>query len=92
MNVVKYIMVEKNVYLIQPYHVGNKDRKSLAMILPAHLTKQLGLSPSTIIIARIDNRSNDIILRLLNLTDAFGKNSAGEAIQTTHQQSFGGVR
>lgn len=51
-------MVEKNVHLIQPYHVGNKDRKSLAMILPAHITKQLGVNPSTIIIARIQRMTS----------------------------------
>lgn len=84
-------MFEKNAHVIQPYHVGNRDRKSLAMILPAQLTKQLGINPSTIIIAKIDNRSNDIILKILNLTEVFGKNDAGEAVQTIHQQGIEGV-
>jgi hypothetical protein len=40
----------KTDYLIQPYFVGSKEAKSLALIIPARVRKEANLDASTIFI------------------------------------------
>jgi antitoxin component of MazEF toxin-antitoxin module len=58
-------MVSRNVYIVQPYKVGTKDRKSLAVIIPAQIAKEENLDPSTIFSLRVDSMKK-IILQVVS--------------------------
>ncbi len=45
----------KNIYIIQPYLVGSKDSKSLAIIIPSAITKKYHLDQSSGLILRHNN-------------------------------------
>ena len=49
------LMTRKNIYVVQPYQVGNKDRKSLAIIIPAQIAKEYSFDTSTIFALKVDN-------------------------------------
>ena len=51
----------KSLHVIQPYWVGSKDRKSLAMIIPAQVVKDQNLDTSTILAMRVSNNANIIL-------------------------------
>ena len=50
----KLFMFTRSVYATQPYLVGSKDRKSLAIIIPARLVKEYDVDTSTIFAVRAD--------------------------------------
>jgi len=54
-NVIMSLMTRKNIYVVQPYQVGNKDRKSLAIIIPAQIAKEYSFDTSTIFALKVDN-------------------------------------
>lgn len=39
----------KEVYVLQPYEVGSKYNKSLALVIPAKVVKRYKINPSTVI-------------------------------------------
>lgn len=45
----------KEIYIIQPFQVGSKDSKSLAMIIPSPIAKKYGLGQSSGIILRYND-------------------------------------
>jgi hypothetical protein len=49
------LMTRKNIYVVQPYQVGNKDRKSLAIIIPTQIAKEYSFDTSTIFALKVDN-------------------------------------
>jgi hypothetical protein len=53
----------KNVYAIQPYYVGSKNGKSLALVIPAKVVKKYSLDASTIFSLKTDDASNTITLQ-----------------------------
>jgi hypothetical protein len=55
-------MFLRNVYVTQPYLVGSKGRKSLAIIIPARLVKDYDVNTSTIFAARAEKKTNRIIM------------------------------
>jgi antitoxin component of MazEF toxin-antitoxin module len=55
-------MFSRNVYATQPYLVGSKGRKSLAIIIPARLVKEYDVNTSTIFAVRAEKRTNRIIM------------------------------
>jgi hypothetical protein len=48
-------MIRKSIYVVQPYQVGNKDRKSLAIIIPAQIAKEYNFDTSTIFALKVDD-------------------------------------
>jgi hypothetical protein len=54
----------KSVYVIQPYQVGSKKAKSLAMVIPAKVVKKYKIDASTIFALRPDEK-NEIHLRVM---------------------------
>lgn len=56
----------KTLYALQPYHVGAKDRKSLALIIPAKVAKRYNVDTSTVFTLRIDEDRKRIMLQTLN--------------------------
>jgi len=55
MNVIMSFVTRKNIYVVQPYQVGNKDRKSLVIIIPAQIAKEYSFDTSTIFALKVDN-------------------------------------
>jgi hypothetical protein len=54
-NVIIFLVSRKNTYVVQPYQVGNKERKSLAIIIPAQIAKEYSFDTSTIFALKVDN-------------------------------------
>jgi hypothetical protein len=61
----KLFMFPRNVYATQPYLVGSKDRKSLAIIIPARLVKEYDVDTSTIFAVRADKRTKSILMYMV---------------------------
>ena len=45
-------MLYKKVYAVQPYQVGQKERKSTAVIIPAGIVKEFNIDKNTILILK----------------------------------------
>jgi len=60
-------MISKSVYVMQPYAVGAKDRKSLAIIIPAKVTRECNINPSSIFAIQIDKQRKNITLRRIDV-------------------------
>jgi bifunctional DNA-binding transcriptional regulator/antitoxin component of YhaV-PrlF toxin-antitoxin module len=52
-----------NYYLVRPYEVGSKPTKCLAMVIPAALRKYANIDRSSILIAKIDEKTKQITLK-----------------------------
>jgi hypothetical protein len=50
-------------YVIQPYRVGSKNGKSLALIIPARVAKECDISSSTVFSVRMNADSRTISLQ-----------------------------
>jgi antitoxin component of MazEF toxin-antitoxin module len=59
-------MLNRSIYVVQPYQVGTKHRKSLAIIIPSKIAKECNVNTSTVFSIRIDKRNNRIALRTEN--------------------------
>jgi hypothetical protein len=59
-------MLSKSTYVTQPYNVGNKERKSLAIIIPAKVAREYNISSSTIFAIHVNNHRN-IVLQMLEM-------------------------
>lgn len=55
-----------NRYIIQPYEVGSKQAKSLALIIPAEVRKEANVNTSTVFILNIDEKTKRITLQKIN--------------------------
>jgi antitoxin component of MazEF toxin-antitoxin module len=58
-------MLGRHIHVIQPYWVGTKDRKSLALIIPSQIAKEQNLDASTIFTLRVDD-TKKIILQVVS--------------------------
>jgi hypothetical protein len=56
----------KSLYALQPYHVGSKDRKSLAVIIPAKVAKQCNVDTSTIFTLQVDEDKKRLMLQMVD--------------------------
>jgi hypothetical protein len=45
-------MLNKTIYAIQPYQVGQKERRSIAMVIPAGIVKEFHIDKNSILILR----------------------------------------
>ena len=50
-------------YLIRPYHVGSKNAKSLAIIIPSQLRREANIDLSAIFLLRINKKTKIITLQ-----------------------------
>jgi hypothetical protein len=53
----------KSVYALQPYYVGSKHGKSLAIVIPAKVARKFNLDASTIFALKTDDITNTVTLR-----------------------------
>ncbi|MFL6457937.1 MAG: hypothetical protein ACJ71G_13355 [Nitrososphaeraceae archaeon] len=56
----------KSLYALQPYQVGSKDRKSLALIIPAEITKQYNIDKSTVFTLQVDDDKKRLMLQMID--------------------------
>jgi hypothetical protein len=60
-------MSNKNFYVVQPYKVGTRSGKSIAMIIPAGFAKENHIDVSTIfVIKRLEDKTGNIVFQRVN--------------------------
>lgn len=50
------LLIMKDIYSIQPYEVGTKHHKSLAIIIPSQVSKECNINTSSIFYLQIDRK------------------------------------
>jgi hypothetical protein len=56
------------MYVTQPYAVGSKRGKSLALIIPARITRECNITPETLFSVRANMSTKAVILQTVKLT------------------------
>jgi antitoxin component of MazEF toxin-antitoxin module len=56
----------KSQYALQPYQVGSKDRKSLAVIIPVEVTKHYNIDKSTVFTLQVDDDKKRLMLQMID--------------------------
>ena len=56
----------KSVYIIQPYMVGSKNSKSLAIIIPSEIKKKFDIDISTPFVVYPDSKSKKVTVQNIN--------------------------
>jgi hypothetical protein len=56
----------KSTYAIQPYQVGRRDRKSLAIIIPAKIAKEYEVNTSTVFVIHTDKHRKNLTLHVVD--------------------------
>jgi antitoxin component of MazEF toxin-antitoxin module len=56
----------KSLYALQPYYIGSKDGKSLALIIPAKVAKRYNVDASTVFTLQVDEQKKQLILQTIN--------------------------
>jgi antitoxin component of MazEF toxin-antitoxin module len=72
--------ISKKSYAIQPYLVGPKQKKSLAVIIPSKLAKEFGVNTSTIFATYVDKNDNTISLRMIREANKDAVTHTGESL------------
>ncbi|MFI5405335.1 MAG: hypothetical protein ACHQ1D_02350 [Nitrososphaerales archaeon] len=55
----------KNIYALQPYQVGSKNAKSLAIVIPAKVVKKFHIDTSTIFTLEGDDNTKKVTLQTI---------------------------
>jgi len=79
----------KSTYLVQPYHVGSRKAKSLALVIPAEVAKEYNITDSTVFALRLERSTRKIILYTINgITEAKKEStiSADKSLECSGQQ------
>jgi hypothetical protein len=78
----------KEVYIIQPYLVGSKLAKSIALIIPSQVAKYYNISTETAFALRTKSHTRQITLQILEEMVQSHENmtSAGESFEASNQQ------
>jgi hypothetical protein len=58
----------RRIYATQPYEVGSKRGRSLALIIPAGIARQCNITPNTVFSVKADTRTKTVTLQTINLT------------------------
>jgi antitoxin component of MazEF toxin-antitoxin module len=56
----------KSIYALQPYYVGSKDGKSLALIIPAKVAKRYNVDASTVFTLQVDENKKRLMLQTID--------------------------
>ncbi len=91
----KIIMIQRNQYVVQPYNVGPKDRKSLVVGIPASVAKEYQIDRNTIFILKPENDGRLILHRIINQKVQENKEnlmSADKSSEGSSQQTSGQVQ
>lgn len=58
----------RRIYATQPYHVGSKGGKSLAVIIPAGIARQCDITTDTVFSVKADTRTKAVTLQTIKPT------------------------
>lgn len=82
----------KSTYVIQPYLVGSKAGKSLALIIPASVAKEYDINPSTVFALHLNANTKRIQLQQTGYQekgeDQKELKPAEQGLGTSTQQAF----
>jgi hypothetical protein len=67
-------MVIKSIYALQPYLVGSKSGKSLAIVIPAQVAKKYDIDTSTIFALKGDDSTRIVTLQTVPKFSGIKKN------------------
>jgi antitoxin component of MazEF toxin-antitoxin module len=56
----------KSSYALQPYYIGSKDGKSLALIIPAKVAKRCNVDASTVFTLQVDEDKKRLMLQTID--------------------------
>jgi hypothetical protein len=56
----------KDLFIIQPYLVGSKRAKSLAVIIPARIAKENDINSSTVFTLKVDRETKAMTLNVID--------------------------
>jgi hypothetical protein len=78
----------KSLHILQPYAVGSKNAKSLAIVLPAKIVRKNNINVSTVFALRADEKTRRITLQALNEIIEKQENliPADESLEASRQQ------
>jgi antitoxin component of MazEF toxin-antitoxin module len=79
----------KSLYVLQPYHVGSKYAKSLALVIPAEVVKEYNLNISTVFALRVEQEAQKITLQIFNneIHEQISVTPTGGSLQASDQQA-----
>jgi hypothetical protein len=64
----------KSVYALQPYQVGSRNGKSLAIVIPAQVAKKYDIDTSTIFALKGDDSARTVTLQTVPKLSGIKKN------------------
>jgi antitoxin component of MazEF toxin-antitoxin module len=80
----------REMYIIQPYLVGSKHGRSLAVIIPAQIAREYKINASTAFTFRVNRESKSITLQIVDVATEKTKKEmmrpADESFQAPNQQ------
>ena len=56
----------KSSYALQPYYIGSKEGKSLALIIPAQVAKRCDVDPTTVFTLHVDEDKKRLMLQTID--------------------------
>jgi heterodisulfide reductase subunit A-like polyferredoxin len=78
-------MVERSIEFVQPYQVGQKNKKSLAVIIPAKIARQCNITPDTLFSVKGDRTTKAVTLQTVKLTtEDENENKKAGAVEVSH--------
>ena len=83
-------MTKKRIYAFQPYEVGNKNAKSLAVVIPSEVAKENNVNTSTIFTLLVDSKTKKVILQTIDKISEPHRGDAvpaGESLEASSQQA-----
>ena len=80
----------KKLYTLQPYMVGSKKGKSLAVVIPSEVVKTCNIDTSTVFTLRGDEKTKTVTLQTVQrLDENIVTRSAGQRLEASSQQISG---
>jgi antitoxin component of MazEF toxin-antitoxin module len=80
------LMVSKNVYVLQPYEVGTKQHKSLAVIIPARVAREYNVNKATILALSVNPKDKRITLQKVDVAAENMTIPASESVEASSKQ------
>jgi hypothetical protein len=79
----------KSIYAVQPYEVGSKHSKSLALVIPAKVVKECSIDTSTVFALRADEKTKRITLKTVHEAHEYENimMPTGENLVASNQQA-----
>jgi hypothetical protein len=76
-------MLQRSIKFVQPYQVGQKKKKSLAIIIPAKIAQQCDITPDTLFSVRGDRKTKTVTLQTVKLKEEGDDNKKAGAVEVS---------